>query len=614
MSTESAAAPARNVRATARRRPLARPWLVVLAAGRREALWLSRSPLVLAGLVISAWLIWLNNHHQVFPYGSSPQLVWWSADVSIVACLLPAAAGVLIAAQLAAGRARRDGMEQLYASYPAAASARAGALLAGAAGPVALAVIVTGAGMGWLDSQGALGSPRLWVLLCGPLLVMLAGTAGAALGSWLGHPMAGILAALVLGAVEIDLVLSIDGPVHLPGGIAWLFPWTDPGLVLSMLPGLTVPYPPPAHLAELAGLIALGACAALWRVAGRRRAVAAVAVAAAVVTGWSGWSEARPVPAPVLAALVRQATQPQRVQACRLLHGVRYCYYPAYAPLVGQWAVPVAGVLAKIPRTAAQGLTVRQVQDEFFLTEPLLPPSSLTSISSENTPLTGRLEAFESAESTDPHLIPGSAGPPVYTDLDWSTGSGLGVSQLSLAVAVAWWATGLPVTGRDVALPYSPSTGGGGTVLLSCVPVGQAREAVALWLAAGATRATRGAFAASVTPRAIAGQDATEIGRTWIATVQENNPVTAAGLTVTARGAALAAEMLRLPARRVADVLTARWRYWLRPGTTEASLAAALGLPLPPAPAARPQPTSSTQGPGGQISDATFNPPSPVCR
>jgi hypothetical protein len=588
---------------------------VLLLAGRREALWLARSPLVLAGLAVAAWLIWLNNRVRVVAYASTQLTFWWSADVSIVACLLAAAGGVLMAAQLAAGRARRDQMEQLYASYPASAAVRTGAQLVSVTGPVVLAAAVTGAAWAWLDSNGTLGAPRLWVLAAGLLLVAAAGTIGVALGTWLRHPMAGILVVLALGLIEINLTLSFTNPVHLPGGTAWLFPWSDPGSVLATLPGVTIPYPPPAHLAELAALIVLAVAAALWRALPHRRALGAVAVAALGVTCWSGWSQAKPVPGLVLAALVRQATQPAQVETCQRLQAVRYCYYPAFAPLVRQWAIPVQGVLTRMPRSASASLTVRQVDEDFSLSPPLLSPTSLTSIMSMPSALSAKLGKFDQGLSTNPGMLAGSRGSPVYTDLTsaaaippGASGGQLGAAQLALALSTAEWATGLPTTGRWVS--YGNTTVGGGTALLSCVPVGQAREAIALWLAAGATTASRAAF----TVARPGGRGATEIGRKWIATDRLTGSGPSVGLNATAQGAALAAEMLRLPQQRVDAVLTTRWRYWLRPGTTEAQLAAALGLRLPPAPAARPQPVGWSTVPNGALIDQVYNPPSPVCR
>jgi hypothetical protein len=584
-------------------------WRVLLLAGRREAGWLARSPLVLAGLAITAWLVWLNNHVLSLPYntyGLPQPLVWWGSDVSVVACMLAVAGAVLMAAQLAAGRARRDGMEQLYASYPASAAVRTGAQLLSVIGPVALAIAATAAAWAWVDSQGALGAPRLWVLAAGLLLVALAGTLGTALGSWLRHPMAAIVVVLVLGLIEIDLVLSFSNPIHLPDGTAWLFPWSAPGNVLTSLPGLTVPYPPPLHLAELAGLIAVAVVAALWPVLGRRRLVAGVALAALAVTCWSGWWEAKPVSATVLATMAREVTQPTQVEQCELLHGVRYCFYPAFAPLAAQWSVPVGAVLARVPRVSGRALTVRQVWDLGFLQPPLLSPTGLTSNGPPTTPLTTTVGNFQQALSTNPRLISGSSAPPVYTDANWGTGASLGPAQFTLALSTAQWATGLPTTGRAVSYNYSIPGGGGesGTAVLACLPAGQARASIALWLAAGATPLTRAAF------RQAGFSAATQVGKKWFATVQEPGSGPSVGLTVTVQGAALAAEMLRLPERRVESVLAARWSYWLRPQASAAELAAALGLRLPRQPAQRPQLPYTK----GNATYGNYTPPTQLCR
>jgi len=578
-------------------------WPVLLLAARREARWLARNPLVLAGFAISCWLIWLNNRIQVQPYFPQQPLFWWYSDVSIPSCLLAAAGGVLLAAQLAAGRARRDGMELLYASYPATAATRAGAQLTSVVGPVLLGLVVTGAAVAWVDTQGALGAPRFWVLGAGLLLIVLAGTAGVALGSWVRHPMAGILAVLVLGLIEIDLVLSWANPVHLPGGTAWLFPWSDPGSVLAMLPGVTVPYPPPVHLAELTGLIVLAVTAALWPVLPRRRALIGIAVVALGLTCWSGWQQAKPVSAQTLGALVRQATQPAQVQTCKRAGAVRYCYYPLFAPLVSRWAVAVNGVLSRVPPASADGLVVRQVNDEFALIAPLVSPTSLTSILTVQSSLSAKLSTWQEELWTDPRLMPGASVPPVYTDLTWgmavppgAPGGSIGAAQLALAVSTAEWVTGLPTTGRQVS--YSDARGGG-IDLLSCVPVGQARAAIALWLAAGVTPAARAAFGASLAGPA----QSTDVGGKRIASYSESGSGPGVGLTVTAQGAALAEEMLRLPARQVEAALQPRWRSWLQPQATLAQLAHALRLRLPAQPAVEAQPGSN----------ASYTPPSWVC-
>lgn len=583
---------------------------VLLLAGRHEALWLARNPLALAGLAVSSWLIWLNNRVPGLPvpeYGVGQPGSWWAADVSVVACLLGAAGGVLIASQLAAGRAKRDAMQVLYASYPSPAAVRTGAHLLGVIGPVALAAGLTGGAVAWLDSRGTLGAPRLWVLGAGLLLICLAGALGVAIGSWRQHPLAGILTVLVLGLIEIDLVLSVSNPIHLPAGTAWLFPWSAPGSLLTSLPGLTVPYPPPAHVAELAGLIVLAVAGSLWPVLARRRVAAALAVAALAVTGWSGWEEAKPVSATVLSTMRRQVTRPAEFEQCQLRHGVRYCYYPAFRPLVPRWAVPVGGVLARLPRASRPALTVRQVWDRGFFIPPLVSPTGLTSNGlGAPSPQAAAVASFQQALRTDPDLVHGSSVPPVYIGASRVAGQSLGTAQFALALSTAEWATGLPTTGRGVTYNH-PIPGGGsqrGTAVLACVPDGQARQSIALWLAAGATPGARSAFAQG--PAA----GSTQVGKRWVATVAEPGSGPNVGLIATVRGARLAAQMLRLPVRAVQKVLGARWRHWLSPHTTTAELAAALGLTLPAQPAARPDLPHTT----GNVQFGNYTPPTQVCR
>jgi len=581
---------------------------VLILAGRREALWLCRNPLVLAGLAVSAWLIWLNNRVKDLPWllnGVGQPGFWWAADVSIAACLLATAGGVLIASQLAAGRARRDAMEQLYASYPTPAAVRTGTQLLGVTAPVVLAAALTAGAVAWLDSQGTLGVPRWWVLGAGLLLICLAGSLGVALGTWQQHPLAGILTVLVVGLIEIDLVLSWANPIHLPDGTAWLFPWSAPGALLNLLPGVTVPYPPPVHVAELAGLIALAVVASLWPALARHRVAAVLALAALAVTCWSGWLEAKPVSAATLDTMAREVTRPADFEQCQLTDGARYCYYPAFKPLAKQWAVAVDGVLARLPRTSRPVLTVRQVWDLGFFIPPLLSPPGLTSNGWQPSSQGTAVSDFQQALQADPRLIRSAGVPPVYTDASWGTGNGLGAAQLQLAISTAEWATGLPTTGRAVSDDHTFADGASqsGTVVQACVPVGQARQSIALWLAAGATPATRASFSQA------SAFGSTQVGKHWVATVSVHGSGPSVGLIATAQGAALATEMLRLPARTVQTVLGARWHYWLSPHTTMADLAAALRLRLPPQPAGR----AGRAGRAGQQFDS-YTPPSQVCR
>ena len=150
-----------------------------------------------------------------------------------------------------------------------------------------------------------------------------------------------------------------------------------------------------------------------------------------------------------VAKIVYQDTYPalaeQRVGSLR----VRYCYYPAFKSWVDRWSPVVTGVLALVPGGPSRALVVRQVVDQDAILPPLIPYT--------NFGLYLRLYNYEQNELADPALIPGSAAPPVYTDLSWGQGAATGSYQLNLATQVAWWVTGLPTTARAVNYPIAPS-------------------------------------------------------------------------------------------------------------------------------------------------------------
>lgn len=543
-------------------------WRVAMVAGRAEAARLCRSPLVLAGFVASAVLIWWNSRNAV------PQWTVW--NVQIGSSLLAAAGPVLIAAQLAAGRVRRDGAELIYDSYPSSAGVRTVAALLGLAGPLVLAAALTGAAVAWLELLGPVGAPRLAVLAQGVMLVALAGAVGVALGSYLPHPMAGLLSLAVLGTIEVDLLLPFGAPVQMPADVIWLFPWNQPWS-LGSLPDTPTDLPPGAHLGWLAALTALAGIVAIWRTARRLIALTAVATAVVVaVAGWSAWAQLGPLPAATQASLVSEVIDPGHVQQCVARQHVRYCYYPGYQADATRWATVVSGVLGQLPAPPAKPLVVRQVVDAEVVTYPLFSGSE-----PQFTRLSGEVNDYLIAQADDPHLFHESSVPPVYVDLSWGTNSSLGAYQLGLALQTAWWVAGLPTTSQ----PQAPNGTAASSALqqnvASCLAVGQAREAIALWLAASATPGTRTAFPVALRY----GPTAADVGTAQVLSYL-SVPVSgyAAPVGFTAQGAALAEAMLRLPAPRVKAVLSAQWRNWLSPRATDAQLAAALGIALPPTP------------------------------
>jgi hypothetical protein len=563
---------------------------VIVLAGRVEAWRLCRNPLNLTGLAAAVFLMWWNSRREV------PQ--WWVWDVQLDSTVLAFAGPVLVTSQLAVSRVRRDGAGALYGSFPARAANRVLAHLAGLCGPVLLAAAFLGGSAAWLGVLGPVGSPRLSVLAQGPLLVALAGALGVALGVFLPSPAAGLLAVIALGVAEADLLVPFGAPVSPAHGTAWLFPWAQP-TVLHWLPGPVSLIPPAAHLAWLAALTVLFAVAAYWRAAPatarsgpmwRERpggvvtgGVAMLCAAALAVATWSGLAQTRPVPRSAIQALARQVTDPGRSQECLTRAGVRYCAYPGFGNDITRWRQVVDAVLGRIPRRPAKTLVVRQVADTEVGT--WLPLGYETA--AEFSLADHLMGWFVNGLLSRPRLIPGSSAPPVYVDVNWSTAAGAGNYQFGLATQVAWWLAGLPTTVWHTTV-YQATMAGAQyqyEANVSCLPVGQAREAIALWLAASATPQTKAFFSASsgyngVSSEWVAGPRRGQAR--WVPAYSDWAGLGyMSGIHYTQRAARLAQEMLALPASRVAAVLSPGWPAWLSPGATDARLAAALGIPLP---------------------------------
>lgn len=581
----------------------------VLVAGRSEGIRLARHPAVLAGLASAAALIAHGN------LGWVPR--WWVADVQVGTALILVGMGALLASHLAAGRARRDGMEALYDSYPIGRASRTAAHLLALLGPVAMSGLLVAVSAAWFVFRGVIGSPDPAVVAGGLALVALLGALGVLLGTLAPNVWAGLVAAIVLAAVELDMVVpSYEQVVRIPPSFGWLFPWTQPD-VLSGLPGPVGGVPPAwPHLAELAALLALlGAAAYLASRPPRRRLVALVAVVclAVATAGWSGWVQSRPIPLSASGRVFAAATRPADFQRCVGRGGVTYCAYPAYLPWAAMWSAPVDGVLSRLPRRPRRRLVVRQVTDSAFLCSPALTglpeaqvctgaPAAPGSRAASVNHMTERLDSFLNRLSYDAALIPGSARPPVYVGLEWGSGPGLGPSQWQLALSAAYWAVGLPTTGR-------PSRRFG---VLSCLPVGQARAAVAIWLAASSTPAAKATLLGQIADPQDFGPvpygSHRKLVSTFNATPVAASPVTQLMVT-TGSAALLGAEMARLPVVSVERALASHWTKWLDWRTSDSSLAAALGVRLPAERAAPPTLSSP-----GAVASIAQTPADPVCR
>jgi len=536
----------------------------VLALARVESSLLLRSMLVLAGLLAGGATIWIL-------LGAAEPL-WWNAAWKIGFGQLILGVAVLVAAQLGAGRAGRDGMADLYASFPATAGTRTLGYLIGIAGVVPASLVLVGAAAVAVQARGGIGTPSVMLLAGGLVLVVTAGAVGVAIGTKFAHPLAGLLAALAL--------LLSSGTSHTPAGGAgtWLLPWEWTQDQISSLPGPLAGYPPAgAHVLELAGICVLAVAVALLvsvpRAAARaRRRLTTTGIVALAVICLAGVLQLRPIPTAQLDRLVTEMAGPPAGQHCTTENQVSFCLYHGFGGDLPSLAAPVNAVLEQLPARPARRLIISQS----------------ISLNLDSTFLHGQSHAQVSRWRVQLERAPQNTSTvsAIYLSVgSWPSGGGyLADARFQVALAVADWAVHLPFPVNN-AQP--------------CVPVDQAREAIAIWLAMVATRSQPGEFSSGLTGPS--GGTLYQPAGNLVVPAWNYPGAGAAYLNgllpqFTAAGYELANAMISLPTHKVSAVLGSGWAGWLNTRTTDGQLARALGIPMPSAPSRRAQAPTTAQG------------------
>ena len=195
----------------------------VLALARIEGRRLARHPFVLAGAVIP-----LVVCLQILASDDTETDYAWTLLVPFMSV----AAGVLVAVNLAALRARRDGAEELYRSLPTPITARTAAHLVSLAWAVAVAALLVAIAVLILLSKGT-PLPATAHAVTTPALVVVCGALGLALARWLPHPAVatvGVVAVFALangggvlgGSARGLVVVGFLGLAALCGALALL--------------------------------------------------------------------------------------------------------------------------------------------------------------------------------------------------------------------------------------------------------------------------------------------------------------------------------------------------------------------------------------------------------
>jgi len=256
-------------------------------------------------------------------------------------------------------------------------------------------------------------------------------------------------------------------------------------------------------------------------------------------------------------------------------------------------------VLAHLPARPDQPLTLKQVLSPYLLDSTLTHGHPKRQVSHWQAQLQS---APGTAARASVIYLPVGSWP--------AAGAQLADARFDVALAAAKWAVRIPPQATG-----SPTSG----VFLPCVPLGQAREAIAIWLAILATHPPAGELQDGLGgPETGSGFNGVEVRNTMVPTwAYPGSNTYYLGPTdtesVTAAGYLLAHAMTSLPEQKVAQVLMSAWATWLNWHTTDAQLAAALGIPMPsvpapPAPPRSPKPgaTIVQQGPGN-------GPQNPLC-
>jgi hypothetical protein len=516
--------------------------------------------------------------------------------------LLVLAAGVLVASSLAALRSRCHSTDEMIDGLPAPPVVRTLAHLMASLWPAGLACLIVAGYAGYLYALGGIGTPSLSELGTGPVIVTLAGFAGVLVARLAPIPAGGPVAVVVLAAAQLASQqqfswsriltsanrLPIVWPIsNYSAHVARFALWYGFGPMHLSSPGIVV-RTATSHLLYLVGLTGLvGALAVLrdWRSSGP---LLAVTLSLVLIAG-AGFAQVRPLPAATLDRLAAAISQPVQHSECFRRDLVRYCTFPGYRPWIVRWAAPTEGVLRQVPRNAVPtNLAIVQLPHR-YRTPAELPPARVV----ENP--------VEALTSQQPY--PGVDDGTIGMTFGWGRGSLQGRAEFGLALTVAAEVTGLDArlkvrngtvsrAGIDrlraAGFPEAklPAVGQPRMIPVACDPRGQAREIVALWLAAqstaGAERALRDYDVAQILHRSLNGWYRLLQPGSWYANVYNPYyPVAGPRVAWSKMGMALAVQLLDQPAGQIAKRLQADWQHWTDPSTTTNELVRAFGLILP---------------------------------
>ena len=485
------------------------------------AIFMSIAILVIFGLV------WASDN-----FGANNSWRYWLALLPVFS--LPFAGMTLVAMNLAALRARREGTEELFGSLPATATTR----VVGHLGSVWMAFVVQivfvvatfASGSFLTDHFGAIDAASIGDIMVSFALVFCAGSLAVALARWLPNPLVALVAVVVV-AIGGSAIGGIGGRHWSLTRQLSIWPrYPDHDWAFAVRPS----WWHAAYLLSLAFVVAVVAVARQRR----DRFTLLLGVGAVSLAGLTGYIQTRPMTDSDAERIAAMISDPVAHSSCRTTDELTLCAYHDYSDITKVWARELTAPFAAVaPRQRADGFTV-------VWHEP-------------------RLDRLDPAvrERIDVDALATS-----WT-ADQATWNGVEVngteSNLINRLALGLWSVGLP----------SVPSGG-----VPCWAGGQARGIVALWVAAQGMNGDDAKRFVSGTWNGLRdSHGGSNVPPEWIdgyIWIRDNTPP----VLWSAADIASAKTMLTLDATFVRDTLWADWQRWSDASAPTGDLMTELGV------------------------------------
>ena len=278
---------------------------------------------------------------------------YWLALLPVFS--LPFAGMTLVAMNLAALRARREGTEELFGSLPATSTTR----VVGHLGSVWMALVVQSvfvaitfaSGRFLTDHFGAIDAASIGDIAVSFVLVACAGSFAVALARWLPNPLVALVAVVLLafGGTAIGGI----------GGQHWsltrqlsIWPrYPDHDWAFAIRPSWW----------HAAYLLSLGLVVAVVAVARQRRdrLTLLLGVSAVAFAGVTGYVQTRPMTDGDAERIAAMISDPIAHSSCRTTDGLTLCAYRDYADITRVWTRELTAPFAAVaPLQRANGFVV----------------------------------------------------------------------------------------------------------------------------------------------------------------------------------------------------------------------------------------------------------------